>query len=187
MSDHQSIAAASAAVSENRTGFIVLGVLLILAGAFAMAMPFLTTIALKLFLGWLFIFTGIGQLIHAFSCQSWKGFFGYILMSILYLIAGAWLAFFPLTGILEITVFLAIMFVIEGISKFIIAFRIRPQDGWVWVIVSGVVSIALGLMIFKGLPGTGTWTIGVLVGFNILISGIVFFGIALIAPKKQEG
>jgi uncharacterized membrane protein HdeD (DUF308 family) len=63
-----------AAVAENRTWFMVLGILLIVLGIVAIAFPLLTTIAAKIFLGWLFLIGGIVQIVHAFSTQNWSAF-----------------------------------------------------------------------------------------------------------------
>jgi uncharacterized membrane protein HdeD (DUF308 family) len=100
-----------AAISENRTWFIILGVLLIVLGVAAIAFPLLTTIAAKIFLGWLFLIGGVVQIIHAFSTRQWSEFFLDLLIGVLYLIAGSWLAFFPLAGILTLTVLLAALFI----------------------------------------------------------------------------
>jgi uncharacterized membrane protein HdeD (DUF308 family) len=82
-----------AAISENRTWFIILGVLLIILGIAAISFPLLTTIAAKIFLGWLFLIGGIVQIVHAFSTRQWSEFFLDLLIGALYLIVGGWLAF----------------------------------------------------------------------------------------------
>lgn len=172
-------------VSENRTLFILLGVIFILAGIFGIAAPFATTVVAKLFLGWLFIFTGISQIVHAACSPNWKGTLGNTLMALLYLLAGIWLAFFPLTGILELTVFLAILFVVEGISKIIIAVRVRPQDGWIWMLASAVISLVIGFLILNRFPSSAIWAIGLLVGSNILMSGLAFLMIVFSVGKRD--
>jgi len=95
-----------AAISENRTWFITLGILLIILGVAAIAFPLLTTIAAKIALGWLFLIGGVVQIAHAFSTRQWSEFFFDLLVGLLYLIAGGWLALFPLTGIVTLTVLL---------------------------------------------------------------------------------
>src|SRR4029078_3625232 len=56
-----------AAISENRTWFITLGILLIILGVAAIAFPLLTTIAAKIALGCLFLIGGVVQIAPAFS------------------------------------------------------------------------------------------------------------------------
>ena len=106
-----------AAIAENRTWFIILGVLLIMLGIATISFPLLTTIAAKIFLGWLFLIGGIVQIVHAFSTRRWSEFLLEVLVGVLYLIAGGWLAFFPLTGIVTLTVLLAAIFIAQGVLE----------------------------------------------------------------------
>ncbi len=180
-SGEQDLAKLNSAIVENRGWFIALGVLLIVVGLAGIALPLLTTIAVKIFVGWLFLIGGIGQIVHAFSSKSWGGFFWNFLVGALYVLAGGWLAFFPLAGIITLTVFLALTLIIEGGMKFALGFRVRPQEGWVWVIISGAIAALLGLMLLAGLPGTAAWAIGVMVGINLLMSGISFLMLVMSA------
>ena len=101
--------------------------------------------------------------------------------AILYIIAGAWLAFFPLTGIITLTILIAAMFVAEGLIKFVMGFQLRPEPGWFWMIFSGLAAFVLGILLFAGLPGTAAWAIGLMVGINLLISGWAFLTMSLFA------
>jgi uncharacterized membrane protein HdeD (DUF308 family) len=99
----------------------------------------------------------------------------------LYVLAGVWLAFFPLTGIITLTVFLALTLTIEGGMTFALGFRVRPQAGWVWVIISGAMAAVLGLMLLAGLPGTAARAIGLIVGINLLMSVLSFLMLVMSA------
>ena len=172
-----------AAVAENRTWFIILGIILMVLGVGAIAFPLIATIAIKVFLGWLFLIGGLVQLAHTFSTQKWSAFFLSLLCGAVYVLAGGWLAFFPLTGILTLTIFLAAMFIVQGVLEFSMAFRVRPQGGWIWMLISGLISIVVGIMIFGGLPSTAVWVIGLLVGINVLSTGLAYFFLALAAGR----
>jgi uncharacterized membrane protein HdeD (DUF308 family) len=167
-----------AVVSEHRMWFMILGVVLVIVGIVAILFPLLTTIVAKIFLGWLFLVGGVVQVVHAFYTQKWSAFFFDLLIGILYVVVGAWFAFFPLTGIITLTIVLAAMFVVEGVLEIAMAFRIRPRDGWVWMLISGIIAIAAGVLVFAGLPSTATWAIGLLVGVNILASGFSYIFLA---------
>jgi uncharacterized membrane protein HdeD (DUF308 family) len=177
-------AAVEAAVAENRTWFIILGALLIILGVVAIAFPFMTTIAAKVFFGWLFLIGGIIQIVHAFSTQKWSAFFLSLLVGALYVLAGGWLAFLPLTGILTLTIFLAAMFIVQGVLECGMAFRMRPREGWVWMLISGVIAIIVGAMIFGRLPSSAIWAIGLLVGINMISTGFAYLLLALVAAKR---
>jgi len=175
----------AATISENRTWFFILGILLIVLGAVAIAFPFLTTIATKIFVGWLFLIGGIVQIVHAFSTKGWSEFFLNLLMGVLFLIAGAWLAFFPLTGIVTLTIFLAAMFAIQGIIEIAMALRMRPDDGWGWMLFAGIVALAVGIMIVMDLPSSAAWAIGLLVGINLLMTGVAYLFLPMAASRTQ--
>jgi uncharacterized membrane protein HdeD (DUF308 family) len=174
------------AITENRTWFIIFGILLIALGVLAIAFPFATTIAAKVFLGWLFLIGGIVQIIHAFSTRGWSEFFLDLLMGILYLVAGGWLAFFPLTGIVTLTIFLAAMFVVQGVIEIAMAFRIRPLDGWGWMLVAGIVALLAGILILFGLPSSATWAIGLLVGINLLMTGWAYLLLPMMVERARD-
>lgn len=164
-------ATAHAAITENRTWFIVFGILLIVLGTLGILFPFFTTIAAKIFLGWLLLVGGLVQIIHAFSARGWSEFFLDLLMGLLFLIGGAWLAFFPLTGIVTLTIFLAAMFVVQGVIEIAMALRMRSHKGWVWMLLAGIVALAVGFLILAQLPSSATWAIGLLVGINLIMTG----------------
>mgnify|MGYP001814541945 FL=1 len=166
-------------ITENRGIFIALGLVLIVVGIIAIGAPLATTIVAKVFLGWVLLMAGVSQVLHAFATRGWRGFLGELLLGALYIAVGVWLAFFPLAGIIGLTVLLAATFVADGLLKLQIGWRVRPESGWFWMIVSGLVAIVAGVLLVMGLPSTATWAIGLLAGVNILVSGIAFLSVAL--------
>jgi len=180
----ESLASVRAALAEHRSWFMILGGVLIVLGVIAVAFPLITTIAAKIFLGWLFLISGLVQIIHAFSTKRWSEFFLNVLVGALYVFAGGWLAFFPLTGILTLTLLLAIMFIVQGVIEVGMAMRLRPLEGWVWMLLAGAIAGAVGIMILAKLPSSAAWAIGLLVGVNMISSGWAYFFLALAAGKK---
>jgi uncharacterized membrane protein HdeD (DUF308 family) len=158
--------------------FGALGLCLIVLGCIAVAFPYVTTIAAKMALGWLFIFGGAAQLFHAFSTKAWSGFFWNLLVAIAYLIAGGWLAFFPLTGVFTLTFLLAATFIAQGIMEAVMAIRLRPAKGWLWMLISALIALAAGLLILGQLPSSAVWAIGLLAGINMMSSGIAYIAVA---------
>jgi uncharacterized membrane protein HdeD (DUF308 family) len=167
--------------SEHRGWFVFLGIALIVIGMVAIAFPFVATIAAKTVIGWLFLIGGVIQVVHAFSTQKWSAFLFELIVGVLYVLAGGWMAFFPFAGIITLTIFLAVFFVIEGVIEIAMGFRVRPAAGWVWLLVSGIIAIAAGLLILAGLPSTAVWAIGLLVGINLIFSGISYLTLATAA------
>lgn len=166
-------------VREHRPWFIALGLVLLVLGGLAIMFPLLTTIATKVFIGWLFLIGGVAHVIHAFSTRSWGGFLLDLLEGLLYVFAGVWLAFFPIAGILTLTIFVAFLFIIQGIVESAIAFRVRPAQGWGWMLFAGLAAVLAGGMIIAGLPSTAAWAIGFLVGIKLMTSGWAYLLLAL--------
>ncbi len=175
----KAIAAAKQAVADNGGWFLALGILLVVAGVAAIAFPLVSTIAAKISIGWIFLAAGLVIIIHAFSIQRWGGFLMELLLGVLYLIAGGWLAFFPFTGIITLTIVLAALFLFEGVVEVIMAVRARAHEGWVWLLLSGLVAVAVGVLIAAELPSSAAWAIGLLVGVNLLSTGISFIVLAM--------
>ena len=164
--------------AEHRGWFMFLGIALIVIGVVAILFPLASTIAAKLVIGWLFLIGGVIQVVHAFSTQRWGAFFLDLIIGILYVIVGGWLAFFPFTGIITLTILLAVLFIVEGVIEIGMGFRVRPAGGWVWLLISGIVAIVVGFLILAGLPSTATWAIGLLVGINLIFSGVSYLFLA---------
>ena len=179
----RAVAAAKQTVADNWGWFLTLGIVLVVAGIAAIMFPLVSTIAAKIALGWIFLAAGIVMVIHAFSIQKWGGFLMELLLGVLYLFAGGWLAFFPFTGIVTLTILLAALFLAEGVVEVIMGFRVRPHEGWGWLVFSGLIAVAVGLLIAAELPSSAVWAIGLLVGVNLLSTGISFIVVALAGKR----
>jgi uncharacterized membrane protein HdeD (DUF308 family) len=166
-------------IADHWLWFLGLGLLLALAGAVAIAFPFFSTVAAKVALGWLLLFTGIVNVVHAFATSGWRAFGHNLLVGLLFAVVGAYLAFFPLTGIITLTILLAALFIVEGYLELMMALRLQPDAGWGWVLLSGILAIGAGIMIALGLPDSSTWVIGLLTGINLLASGLSFILLAI--------
>ncbi|GFO83201.1 MAG: hypothetical protein A49_28280 [Methyloceanibacter sp.] len=104
-------------------------------------------------------------------------------MGALFVIGGGWLAFFPLTGIVTLTIFLAAMFVVQGVIEVAMALRIRPHSGWIWMLLAGLVAFAVGMLIFLKLPSSAAWAIGLLVGINLIMTGWAYLLLPFVAKR----
>jgi uncharacterized membrane protein HdeD (DUF308 family) len=164
--------------------FLALGILSIIVGIGAIAAPQIATLTVEVFVGWVLLFAGVIQIIHSFYSQRWGNFFLRAIGGILYLGAGALLLQYPIQGIITLTMLVAVIFFAEGIFKVITAIKIPPMSGKGWLVFSGIVSIALGLLIWAKLPSDAIWAVGLLVGINLIFGGTSMVSMAL-AVKKQ--
>jgi len=173
-------------IAEKWGWFLAVGIVLIVAGLAAVAFPFISTVAAKIMLGWLFLIGGVVMIVHAFQAPGWSGFLWSLLIGLLYAVAGAYLAFFPLTGLLTLAILLAALFFAEGIMEILMAFRVRPHEGWGFLLLSGIAALAVGVLIAMDLPGSATWALGLLVGINLLFTGSSYVALALAGRKARE-
>ena len=181
------LAEAHRQITDNWGWFLALGILLIAAGAAAIAFPLLSTVATKIALGWILLIAGVLIVVHAFSIRRWQGFLLGLLIGALYVVAGGWLAFTPFAGVIALTVLLAALFLAEGVLEVIMAVRVRPHEGWGWLLLSGLVAIAAGVLIAAELPASAAWAIGLLTGINLLSSGVSFVALALAGRRAGRG
>jgi uncharacterized membrane protein HdeD (DUF308 family) len=167
---------------------IALGVLLIVLGIIAIAAPFFASIATGLFFGWLLIIGGIFQAVYAFRhSRSDRSFAIKLLLSILAVIAGILLVVDPLAGVASLTLIIGIYFFIDGIFRVILAFQIKPEARWGWMLTNGILMIILGILIWSQWPFSAVWVLGLLVGLGLLFSGIATVVFATAARASLPG
>lgn len=159
-----------AARAGSRAGTLW-GIIVLILGMLAIAMPFITGVAITLMIGIILIAAGVAELVYTFKSKSFgEGFFRF-LFGLVAILAGLSLVSQPDAGLATITLFLAIWFFVDGIITLIQGFRWRPFDGWGWMVFSGIVSIILGVMIWRQFPVSAVWLVGVLVGIRLVFAG----------------
>ncbi len=165
---------------KNHWGWLMtLGACLIVIGCSAILFPTFSTITAKIAIGWILLISGIITILSVFSRRiQGEKFFNFVL-GVLYIAAGVWLAFFPLKGILPLTIFLAIFFMIEGVLEISYSSSLNADEGRGYILFSGLVSLIVGILIFAGLPASAAWALGLLVGVNLISTGWAFISIAL--------
>lgn len=170
-------------IRKHRTLFLIQGIVMVILGLIAVAIPQIATLATSIFVGWLFIIGGFIRLIATFQSRSAPGFWWSILIGVLAIVVGYIIVANPLEGVLTLTMALIILFLIEGVFQIIagVEFRKALASSWVWLVFSGIVDIALAVLIFAGWPDTAAWAIGLLVGINLLFAGIALTMTALAA------
>ncbi len=158
--------------AKKNAGFLIfLGILTVVFGILAIGAPLVTGVAVAWMVGLLLVAMGLARIVHAFKSMQWgTGIWGTII-GLLSVAGGILMLARPLLGLASMTLLLAIYFVIDGICEIIAAFKIKPDQGWGWVLFNGVIALVLGVMIWRQWPVSGAWAIGLLVGIHILMSG----------------
>jgi uncharacterized membrane protein HdeD (DUF308 family) len=99
-------------------------------------------------------------------------------IALMHLALGVYLAFFALTGLVGLTLLLGAVFLMQGVAEGMIAIQHRPEKGWGWLAVNGIVTLALGFLLIAGLPGTALWAVGVMLGVNFVSTGIAMMALS---------
>jgi uncharacterized membrane protein HdeD (DUF308 family) len=173
----------SAAVKAHWKAFLFEGILLVILGLAAMIVPPLASLAVTIFLGWLFLISGIGGLIATFWARQMPGFWWSLFSAALAVLAGLILLARPVQGVLTLTIVVGAYFLAEGVVTIMYALEHRRElsERWSWLLVAGVMDILIAFIIIAGLPGSAEWAIGLLVGINLLFGGATLIGMALAA------
>jgi uncharacterized membrane protein HdeD (DUF308 family) len=149
-----------------------LGLAMTLVGIVAIVFPIVSTLAAALFVGWMLLLAGVFLFVGSFAIHGTGPFFGAMLMALLMIAAGVFLLFNPLAGALALTILLGVLFVVQGAFELALAFEMRPQRAWLWMLLSGAASVLLAVVIAAGLPGISLIALGILLGINFLSTGL---------------
>ncbi|WP_067334817.1 HdeD family acid-resistance protein [Stappia indica] len=169
------------AVRQKWGWFLGLGIVLVIGGMLMIALPLASSIAVTLVIAIVFAIGGAVQIWHAFSVPGWGGFVWNIATGAIALAGGIAVYFNPVVGAAALTLVVAAILLAQGIAQILLAMKIRPHDGWGWVLFAGIVSALAGLCIWFEFPSSAVWVLGLLAGVSVLINGWSFIAIALAA------
>jgi len=166
---------------------IVWAIVLIIFGFLAICLPFLTSWGVVVVIAWLIVFSGAFQFIHAFQSQGIGHILWKLLVAILYLIVGLYFLLNPLLGVAAFTLALAIFFVIEGVMDLVAYFQTRAIPGSGWILFDGIVTLILGVLVWRQWPSSSLWVIGTLVGISMVFTGMTRLMLSLSAKRLEHG
>ncbi|MHC4043549.1 MULTISPECIES: HdeD family acid-resistance protein [unclassified Bradyrhizobium] len=177
----------SQTVKAHWKAFLFEGILLAILGVAALILPPLASLAIAIFLGWMFLISGIGGLIVTYWARSTPGFWWSLISAALAVLAGMLLLARPMQAVLTLTIVVGAYFLAEGVATIMYALEHRRElsGRWSWLLISGLVDIAISFMVITGLPSSAEWAIGVLVGINLLFGGASLIGLALAARNSN--
>ena len=148
-----------------------MGIVTIIAGVLAIMVPFVAGTSVTMIVAVLLVAAGIARTIFAFQAESWgKGILTFFL-GVLTALCGLFMLARPLMGLATLTLVLTAYFFADGIFECIAAFKMKPLQGWGWMLLSGIAALVLGFLIAREWPLSGAWAIGVLVGARLLFTG----------------
>ena len=150
--------------------FLWLGIALVVVGAVAIGYAVLATLTTVLLVGYLLLAGGIVQIVNAFLAGTWRGVFLHLLGGFLHLVLGVLMIERPERAAEILTLMLAVAFLIGGGVRILGALSHRFA-GWNWVLLNGVVTFALGVLIWRQWPESKYWVIGLFAGIDLIFNG----------------
>ena len=164
---------------------MIMGVALMVLGAVAIGSSLIATFATVLVFGILMLLGAIFQLVTALWGRSWRGFVLHLLAGVLYVVVGMFMIENPVETALGLTFLIAACLLVGGILRIGLSL-VERFEGWGWVLLNGVVSVVLGVGIWRQWPLSGLWVIGLFVGIELLFSGLSWVMLGLAARTTAK-
>jgi uncharacterized membrane protein HdeD (DUF308 family) len=173
-------------VKKRTTWGIFLGVVMVVLGFLLMVFPLATATVTTIFIGCILIIAGVIDIVLALRSHTVGTFFLRLLLGVVYGFAGVLLIASPLWGVAVLTLVLGWMLIFEAILAVVLAFQMRPANGWAWFLFDAVITGFLGVLVLAHWPASAIWAIGTLVGAAVLVRGITRIAVS-IGMKKVAG
>jgi uncharacterized membrane protein HdeD (DUF308 family) len=167
-----------AAIKENASTAVLVGAVLVIAGLLALFAPLVAGLSITIMVGVMLVIGGIGQCLLAFRAGAFGRAILMLVIGVLMTVAGSYMMSQPVAGLASITLMLVIYLVVAGLCEIIVALQLRPADGWGWAMFNGVITLLLGVMLWRQFPLSGAWALGVLFGIKMIFSGwtLIYIG-----------
>ena len=178
-----------AALHEHWRFFLIEGIVLVILGSAAILVPVLASLAVAIFLGWLFLIGGIVGLMSTIAGRRAPGFWWSLISAIVTIVAGAVLIGWPAGGTISLTFVLTAFLVADGILMIFFALEHQRQmsGNWGWLLGNGILDLVLAALIVWALPASAVWVPGLIVGIDLLFGGWSLISMALAARKPVTG
>jgi uncharacterized membrane protein HdeD (DUF308 family) len=168
---------------ESVAWSIGISVLMITAGILAIVIPPVAGLTVLLVVAWLLMFSGAFHFVFAWHTRTAGGMVWELLLGVLYFAVGIYALLHPAAGLASLTLLLAAYLFAEGVLELVLSFRMRSLRGSGWLLLDGIVTLILGVLIWRTWPSSTEWVIGTLVGISMLFSGVSRLAIALAARR----
>ena len=180
--------AMSQAVREHWVLFLIEGIVLLLLGVLAVVIPPLATLTFTVFLGCLFVVSGVVGLLTTFGARGAPGFWWSLASAVLAIVVGVLMLLWPVSGAISLTLLLAAFFILDGAASIMYALAHRQQltGQWGWLLAGGLIDLALAALIIVGFPGSAAWAVGLLVGIDLIFGGTSLIIVSLYARMRAQ-
>ena len=165
--------------------FVLLGAVLIVAGVASILVPAISDIAARRVLGGVLIVSGIIQVVQSRKMVNWIGFIWHLLLGILAAIGGILIYMNPFAGVVALTLVIAIIFAVHGVTQIGFAWKVRGPSGWGWFLLSGCIAVIASVVLVMKLPYSHSFTPATVAGISLLFAGWAYVAMALASRKAR--
>lgn len=174
------------AALHAKWGWIVaLGVVYLIAGFVALGSVVMATVASVIVVGAMMIVAGAAEIIGAFQMKSWGKFLIWALLGVLYVIAGFLTFENPLLAAVLLTLFLGASLIASGAVRLFLAFSMKRETPWVWVALSGAITLLLGLLIVARWPVNSVYILGLFLGIDLIMAGAGWISLGFSLKRRR--
>ena len=159
------------AIHKNSGLTTATGVVLLIAGFAAVVSPFVAGLSITIMVGVTLAVGGVGQCLVAFKAGAFGRGAIIFLVGLAMLLVGVYMMQQPVSGLAKLTIILMAYLIVTGLAEIAVAFQVRPAPGWGGELAAGVITLVLGIMLWRQFPLSGAWAVGVLFGIKLMMSG----------------
>jgi len=166
--------------------FVLLGLVMMMAGVLSIVLPARSDIPAGQVLGTVLCLAGIVQIVQATKVINWPGFMWHLLLGLVAAIGGALIYIDSLYGVVAITILIAVIFAILGVSQIAFAVKVRHMAAWYWFVIAGAVSLVVSALLLSKLPYSAVFTPATVASASLLVTGWAYVALALASWKKAS-
>ena len=158
-----------------------------IVGVIALGSVVMATAASVFFVGIMMVIAGAIEVINAFQIKTWGRFLLWLSLGALYVIAGFLTFANPLLAASLLTLMLGFALLISGVMRMVLAFSMKEGGLWIWVLISGLVTLLLGLVILLHWPVSSLYVLGIFLGIDLVVAGASWVAIGFGLRKAGIG
>jgi uncharacterized membrane protein HdeD (DUF308 family) len=170
-------------IKKNAGLTVIIGIITVIAGFLAISSPLIAGVSITIAVGAMLAISGVSQCFLAFKAGAFGRGLMVFVVGVLMTIVGVYMMNQPVAGLATLTIILMSYLLATGALEIIVSFQLKPADGWGLQLFNGVVTLALGIMLWRQFPLSGAWAIGVLFGIKMIFSGWAFIFIGQSVKK----
>ena len=164
-----------------------IGIAAIVIGAIAILLPELFSLGAAVFVGIVLVIVSAFLAAAAFAAHGVGSLLARLAWALLTFVVGLWLILEPHNGTLTLTLVLGIYFLLMGLTRVTVAFLGRGRPNAVWIGLSGICGLIIGILVLAKFPSSADWAIGLLIGIDLIFAGWSLISVAQVGKEVSRG